>query len=243
MIRCAVCDDDPAAAETLHTWTREYSAELDCAVFRDPLLLRSAIRGGQRFGLYLLDIIMPGLTGVELAREIRSFDKDAVIVFLTGSDAFHRDGYEVEALQYLDKPLDKTKLFRTLDRARQYLGGKKNEPLLVQTKDGIRMLDVAQILYVEAFRHMLTFHLRGGSTIDTLYASLTLEKLAETLCFPPFCMPHRSFIVNMDHVDCVRKFRFYMSGNDAIPIASKQFSRVRQQYADYVLARFPKGDA
>ena len=82
-----------------------------------------------------------------------------------------------------------------------------------------------------------------GTTVDTLYASMTLEKLAEKLRFPPFCMPHRSFIVNMVHIDCVQKFQFCMSNNDAIPIASKQFSRMRQQYADYVLTSFSKEDA
>lgn len=243
MIHCAVCDDDIAVAEMLHALIKEYAAELDCAGFCDPLLLRSAIRSGQRFDLYLLDIVMPGFTGVELAREIRKSDGDAVIVFLTSSDEFRRDGFEVEALQYLDKPVDKAKLYRTFDRALRYIGEKKNQILPVHQKDGFVNLPIDQIVFVESLGHVLTFHMTNGSTVETLYSSMTLEKLIQMLRFPPFCMPHRSFIVNMNHVDCVQKFRFCMSNNDLIPIASKQFSRVRQQYADYVLTRLSKGDA
>ena len=243
MIRCAVCDDDIDVCETLMRMLKEYSTELDCSIFNDPLRLQSAVCSGQRFGLFLLDIVMPGLTGVDLAREIRKSDVDAVIIFLTSSDEFHQEGFEVEALQYMGKPVDKARLFRALDRAMRYIGEKKEDKLLpVQTKDGIRSLTISQISFVESFRHLLTFHLSDGSTVDTLHSSLTLEKLTEALRFPPFCIPHRGFLVNMNHVDCLQKSRFIMTNGKVIPIPEKQFSKVRAQYADYMLARFPKGD-
>ena len=243
MIKCAVCDDDIGLTETLHRMVKEYSSELGCSVFTDPLCLRSAICSGQEFDLYLLDIVMPGLTGVDLAREIRKVDGDAVIIFLTSSNEFHQDGFEVEALQYLEKPVDKASLYRALDRATRYIGEKNNELLPVQTKDGIRTLSISHIIFVESFRHVLTFHLFDGSTIDTLYSSLTLEKLSEALRSPHFCMPHRGFLVNMSHVNCLQKSQFLMTSGKAIPIPEKQFSKVRQQYADYMLTRLSKGDS
>ena len=172
---------------------------------------------------------MPGLTGIDLAREIRKSDGDAVIIFLTNSDEFHRDGFEVEALQYLSKPVDKAKLYRAFDRALHYIGEKETQILPVQQKDGFRNLHIDNIIFVESWGHVLTFHMTDGSTVDALYSWMTLEKLSQMLCLPPFCRPHRSFIVNMNHVDCLRKFQFYMSSKDVIPIASKHFSQVRQQ--------------
>jgi DNA-binding LytR/AlgR family response regulator len=181
---------------------------------------------------------MPGLTGVDLAREIHKADGDCIIIFLTSSDEFHRDAFEVEALQYLDKPVDKTKLYRTLDRAVRYIGDKRAERLPVQTKDGFNNITINQIVYVESFHHVLTFHLRDGSTTQTMDSSLSLGKLTEALLFPPFCVPYRGFIVNLNHVDCLQKFRFSMSTGDVIPIPQKHFSQVRQQYSDYLLTRY-----
>lgn len=243
MIHCAVCDDDTVVAKELYGLIKDYPAQLDCAVFCDPLVLQSAVSGGQRFDLYLLDIVMPGLTGVDLARKIHKADGDCIIIFLTSSDEFHRDAFEVEALQYLDKPVDKTKLYRTLDRAVRYIGEKRAERLPVQTKDGFNNVTINQIVYVESFRHILTFHLRDGSTTQTLDSSLSLEKLTEALCFPNFCVPYRGFIVNMNYVDCLQKFWFSMSTGDVVPIPQKHFSQVRQQYSNYLLTRYTKGDA
>jgi len=243
VIHCAVCDDDIDVCEALQRLLKEYSAELDCSVFHDSLRLRSAFCSGQRFDLYLLDIVMPGLTGIDLAREVRKSDGDAVIIFLTSSNEFHQDGFEVEALQYLEKPVDKAGLYRALNRAMRYIGEKKDELLPVQTKDGIRTLTISQISFVESFRHVLSFHFSDGSTVDTLHSSLTLEKLTEGLRFPPFCMPHRSFFVNMNHVDYLQKSRFIMTNGKVVPIPEKQFSKVRAQYADYMLTRFSGGEA
>ena len=242
MITCAVCDDDATIAETLFGLIRNYSDEFDCTAYTNPLALQAAVRGGQKFGLYILDIVMPGITGIELAREIHEADGESVIIFLTSSDEYHRDAFELEALQYLDKPMDMTKLYRALDRAVRYIGKKKLEFLPIQTKNGIHNIDTNQILYVESSRHILTFHLRDESEVATLDSSLSLERLTGMLHLPPFCVPCRGFIVNMNNVECLQKFMLVMTSGDVIPIPQKQFSKVRKQYSDYVLTRYSKGD-
>lgn len=242
MLHCAVCEDDISAAGVLNSMINEYYVALDCAVFFDPIILLSAVSSGQRFDLYILDIVMPSMTGIELAREIRSIDDDCVIVFLTSTDEFHRDAFQVEALQYLNKPVDKTILYRTLDRALNYIGNKQDVILPIQTKTGIYALSINQIVYVESYRHVLTFYLCNDSAIDTIDSTLSLEKLTASLPFPPFCAPYRGFIVNMNHVECLGKLQFSMSTGAVIPIPQKQFAKVRQQYSDYLLTRYSKGD-
>lgn len=243
MITCAICDDDVTVSDTLFGLIREYSAELDCTAFTSPLELNSKISSGQRFDFYVLDIVMPGLTGIELAREIHTVDGDAVIIFLTSSDEYHRDAFELEALQYLDKPIDKNKLYRALDRAVKYIGENKAECLPVQTKSGFRNIEMKQIVYVESFRHVLTFHLADNSQVTTLDSSLSLEKLLGTLHFPPFCAPYRGFVVNLNHTECLQKYVLVMTTGDQIPIPQKQFTKVRQQYSDYLLTKYTKGNA
>lgn len=241
MLHCAVCDDDKSAAEVLHDMINEYPAELNCDVFLDPTALLSAIRSGKKFDLYILDIIMPELSGVALAHEIRQADDNCVIIFLTSSDEFSRDAFRVEALQYLDKPANRETLFHALDRALRYIGEKNDEILPVLTKTGIHALHSDKIVYAESFRHVITFHLSDGSAVETLDSSLSLQELSEKLRFPPFCTPCRGFIVNYSFVDCLRKLELCMITGAVIPIPQKQFSRVRLQYSDYLLTRYAKG--
>ncbi len=242
MLHCAVCDDDQVVIAALQSMMIEYPAELDCAAFFDPLDLLEEIRNGRKFDLYILDIVMPQMTGIDLAREIRKTDSDCGIIFLTTSDEFHSDAFDVEALQYLNKPADKTALYHAIDRALRYLGNQKEEVLPLQTKNGIYALVIDRIVYVESYKHTLCFHLKDGSKIDTLDSSLALKKLLETLRFPPFCTPYRGFIVNLNYVDCLSKLQFSMTTGALIPIPQKQFSKVRRQYSDYLLTRYAKGE-
>lgn len=242
IFRCAVCDDEKSASESIHGIINEYPVELGCEVFSDPLDLLSVVQKGRRFDLFILDIVMPGMTGVELAREIRNLDSDCVIIFLTSSDEFHKDAFGVEALQYLDKPANKEDLYHVLDRALRYIGDKCNNILPIQTKSSIYALRINDIVYVESFRHVLTFHLCDGRVINTLDSSLTLNELVQSMCFPPFCVPCRGFIINLNYVDCLSKLQFNLITGTVIPIPQKQFSRVRQQYSDYLLTRYTKGE-
>lgn len=243
MINCAICDDDVAVTKLLNILISEYSAEFECTTFNDPLILSELVHGGKTFDLYVLDIVMPAISGIYLAREIRDFDKDCPIIFLSSSDEFHRDAYDVEALQYLDKPVDKAKLFHTLDRVLKYIGENKTTLLPIQTKEGIRAIDINHIIFVESFRHVLTFHLHDKSKIESLDSSLSLEALTQKLAHPKFCVPYRGFIVNMDQADYLEKYQFSMITGDIIPVPQKQYAKVRQQYSDYLLTRISKGDS
>jgi DNA-binding LytR/AlgR family response regulator len=242
MLRCVLCDDDNTAGDTLRGFLKEYSVPLACTVFSDPLRLLTALRSGQKYELYILDIVMPAMTGIDLAREIRNVDEGAALIFITGSDDFHKEAYGVDALSYIEKPLEKDKLFRSLDRAMRYLGEKRDVILPVETKSGLQALNINRIVYVESYRHVLNFHMSDGSTVETLSSSIPLNQLMQSLPFPPFCSPYRGFIVNFDFVSCLGKLQLTMLQGSVIPIPQKQFSKVRRQYSDYLLTRYSRGE-
>jgi len=242
MLHCAICDDNPDSAEALRVLIKEYSEELCCDVFFDADSVLKAQQDGAKFDLYILDIIMPEFSGIDLAREIRKHDENGIIIFLSSSNEFYKEAFAVEALQYLSKPVDKDQLFRTLDRALIYKEGNKTEPLPIRTKAGLHSVCVDQIVYVESFRHVITFYLENKREIHTLDSSISLKELLEVLSFPPFYSPHRGFIVNLAYVNCLEKQHFLMTTGATIPIPQKQFSKVRQQYSDYLLLRCNKGE-
>ena len=115
----AICDDQAGELELLsallETWQQERRTPLRWRAFRSAgQLLEAAQR--ERFTLYLLDVMMPGMDGLEAAQEIRCFDAAADIVFLTSSPGFAYESYSVRALEYLLKPITPRLLFPLLDR-------------------------------------------------------------------------------------------------------------------------------
>ena len=115
----AVCDDQTEElkdlTELLGAWETDRGTPVRVKSFRSAAALLDAARH-ERFTLYLLDIMMPGLNGMDAAREIRGFDKAADIIFLTSSPGFAYDSYSVKALEYLLKPIRTKTLYPILDR-------------------------------------------------------------------------------------------------------------------------------
>ena len=118
----AICDDDPRQLHTIgkliHTYfhTRSDSSwNVASFLSGDALLAQSHARNG--FDLYLLDILMPGLNGIETGRQLRETGDGGEIIYLTSSNDFASESYDVRAFFYLLKPVDKQRLFQVLDRA------------------------------------------------------------------------------------------------------------------------------
>ena len=110
MIRICVLDDDPVALDkineilTEYLSTRKVSFDIDQYQCGDDLL-KAVFTNHKSYQIYFLDILMPGITGIEAAKEIRKLDKSAHIIFLTSSSEYALDGYAVRAYDYLQKPL------------------------------------------------------------------------------------------------------------------------------------------
>lgn len=244
MINLTICDDDINTANYISCLTKNYSIanshDIDCHVFNNPFDLINLIEKNRLFDIYILDIIMPGMTGVRLAEEIRIKDPHGIIIFLTNSDEFCKEAFSVEAIQYLIKPVDTKKYAATLARALLYLNNCKAKTFPVQTKNGIRQVAEDNIVYIESFGHKLIFHMNDGEVFNTINSSLTLTKLSEALSFPPFFSPYRGFLVNYNYVDCVNKSNIFMITGDEIPIPLKQSGKVRQQYSEYLLTKYNK---
>ena len=118
--RMAICDDISEALDTAESMARDWATlrgqALDIDRFSSAPDFFADYENG-RYDILLLDIEMGAVNGVELARRVRKGDPDVQIVFLTGYTDYIADGYDVEALNYLLKPVDRAKLFGVLDRA------------------------------------------------------------------------------------------------------------------------------
>lgn len=121
MIKAAFCDDDPLMVDEISSLFNQYCAErnqkITYMVFESPLELLAETEKGTHFDILLLDVIMPGQNGMNVAREIRQHDHTVKIIFLTSSSEFAVESYAVDAFFYHVKPIEAEAFCRLMDSA------------------------------------------------------------------------------------------------------------------------------
>lgn len=192
-----------------------------------------------QFDLLLLDIIMPGVTGMEAAKELRKSNCDIPIIFLTSSREYAVESYRVSAEDYILKPVQKDELFPVLDK--QLVRFAQDEAYLtLKTGNGIVKLFFSQILYVEVINRSLHFVLTNGDVRQTYGYLNDYENFL--LSDPNFYKPHRSYIVNMRQVTELNKNGFNTVLGKTIPIARDAFTKSKAAYMKYLLSSNKRGD-
>ena len=194
----AICDDQAGDLSALTGLLMRWLDERDKTAmhfrrFRSGEELLEAA-AAERFTLYLLDVLMPGIDGLDAAREIRKIDDTAEIVFLTSSPGFAYESYSVHALDYLLKPVSAEKLFPLLDRL-ALREQKPEEGLTLKVGTTLTRVLFSHLVYVEVNGKHLYFNLADGSVLE-VYGSLS-EYEAQLLSRSEFRHIHRSYIVNM----------------------------------------------
>lgn len=158
----AICDDDAWHVQRIVHFVQEYlrlhrelSGQIHTFQRGQELLYQAEETGG--FDLYLLDIIMPELNGIQTGQQLRELGNGGEIIYLTISPDYAIDSYSVHAFYYLLKPLDRDRLFDVLDAAVEKLDSRRDKAILVTTKDGPRRILLDQILYVERVGRSLRY--------------------------------------------------------------------------------------
>lgn len=241
MLQIAICDDQPLELETVVSYTKEYIEAnlMDASIlqFTHPDTLLAACET-TRFHLYVLDIVMPMVTGIEVGREIRRIDREAQIIYATSEPSFALEAYTANPVNYLIKPIDKTQFFDSLALAISKLDLAEESTLMVKTKDGLRVVPLFTIVGCEYAGRAAQYTLADGETITTrtLQESFA-EHIAPLLQDKHFLQPHNAFVLNMRWVERFSKEGFIMKGGAVVPISAKQYSAVREAYMDYLLEK------
>jgi len=175
---------------------------------------------GFEFDLVLLDIKMGGMDGMEAAKRMRAMGIGSPVVFLTGVKENVFDAFEVDAVDYLLKPVDKDRLFRALRKA---FGKNENRVLTVKRGYDIKKVDLREVVYIEAINRKLYLHTKNG--VLDYYEKL--DKIAGQLG-DGFFRPHRSYVVNMEHVKGLDGNAAIMDNGDAVPVAKARKSGFKE---------------
>lgn len=241
MLRIAVCDDQPRELDIIGEYITEYlgahTLEAEVKEFSHPDAMLTAIEV-ESFHLYILDIVMPMVSGLELGKEIRRLDREAQIIYATTEPQFALQAYAASPINYLVKPIHKEQLFDTLTLAVSKADIAEEQTFTVKTSDGLRVIKLAEIVCCEYRNHAVIFSLKSGEEL----LSRTVRESFSEYCAPilrdsHFLQCHSSFVVNMRRVECFAKDSFVLYGEKAVPIAAKQYAAVRDDYMDYLMAK------
>ncbi len=243
MIRIAICDDIASELENIHDMVLQFTKktpETDFYVrcYHSAYDLLTAVENGSRFEIYLLDIVMPQISGIDIGESIRKKDDLAVIIYLTSSQEYALESYSVFAFQYLVKPVPGPALIAVLKKALLKIGLENSQIFPIKTKEGISAVHYNEILYVEYKSHSLLFYLSDGSTLGTVSTREPFEcAVKELLADNRFVRPHASFVVNMSHVRAITGKEFVMTSRACVAISQKNYKEVKNQYIDYLLEK------
>lgn len=226
----AVCDDKKEELDIvlslLDQWQAEHGITLRRKAFQSAVELAETARQ-ERFTLYLLDVMMPGMDGMECARELRRFDDAAEIVFLSTSPGFAYESYGVRALNYLLKPVRRERLFPLLDLL--FLQEQRlQDALTLKTGTTIVRVPYAHISYVEVIGKHVYFHLTDRDVREVVGSLKDFE--AELLAHPEFMRVHRSYIVNMLQAEELSSAGVRTFQGDFLPVSRLSYPQLQKDY-------------
>lgn len=226
----AICDDLSEeldrVSELLEKWKSDKKAPLRYRCFSSAMALLDAA-GEERFDLYLLDIMMPGMSGIDAAAEIRLRDEAADIVFLTTSPGFAYESYGVRALDYLLKPVQKERLYPILDKL-LLREQKPTEGLTVKCGTTFVRVLFSQLSYVEVSGKHLYFNMVDG-TAHEVFGTLR-EFEPQLLQRQEFVRCHRAYIVNLLQAAELSAAGIRTFSGKTLPVSRGLYKEVQNKY-------------
>lgn len=215
--KIAICDDEQNQIEYLTSmvdkWANKNRHIVEIKPYSSAKSFLFDYCNEKDFDILLLDIEMPEMNGVELAKAVRKENSTVQIIFITGYYEYFSDGFDVSALHYLIKPADERKLMPVLDRAVNNLNYRQRSVLL-SSPDGDIKVSLADVQYIESQNVYIEVH-----TVKGVYRSrISLAKFAEQLD-ETFIKVHRSYIVGLKYVKMISRTNITMVNGDTVPIA------------------------
>lgn len=234
-MRIAICDDDRQELARLSGLLAEYQVSrginCDCRTFHNSTDFLCDVKGGE-YDLVLLDVLMPGVSGIEAAQELRERDKNVKLIFISSSPEFAVESYSVGAYHYLLKPTDAEVLFGLLDRVRNEIFTEDGQGIVLKNREGVIWVSFAGLEYVEVINKTVSFHLADGAVYEVTATLADFEE--KLLSRPEFLKPHRSYLINLGYIKAVNGNCVVTKNEHNIPVSRKRRNEVRDVWMGYL---------
>lgn len=231
MLSIAVCDDDLLDCANMAKRIKDILAEEGTdAVVRQFQRGSDLLAAPESFDIIFLDIMMQGLDGMKAAKLLRERAFDRILIFLSASREYVFEAYDVEAFQYLVKPVGQRKLREVLKRAAGKLREQTSDCIIIRQERTRKKLFLQEICYFEIRGRVITVH--GTEGIFDYYGQIgTLER---ELQGKGFFRCHKSFLVNLRYVDNYNRQEIVLDTGERIAVAKRRYEAFCQEILEYM---------
>lgn len=225
-MKIAICDDCREDIQQVKAFLQGHDVRI---YFQARELLADVEEKQLHFDLYLLDIyIEDSMNGIELAKRLRSMDADAVLCFVSTSNDFYREAYDLYAVQYLLKPVQEKEVSRLLERVSGSIVREREQRLSFKWKGGAGKIPYGKILYISSSGHTLFIYCKDGTVQE---CNGRLDEMEYKIRSGMFCRCHQSFLVNLYYVESISGKDLIIGGN-RIPISRRYYEQVKNRYQE-----------
>ena len=233
MYRVAICDDEATSLQINEALTAqvltECGIEYETVCFTDmESMIKSLSDKNADYDVLLCDILAVGMNGIEAAKELRRLGGSVSIIFISSTAEYALEGYQVDALRYLQKPIQVEKLKEALLSAYK-MKDNKGDTLTFQVGDKLYKIPFGEIEYLES---------QGRETIvstinEQISVHMKFSDMEQLLPEESFVRCHRSYIINMNYVKDLARYRFLTKRGVEIPVSQLQYVDVKKKFMEF----------
>ncbi|MDO4340792.1 MAG: LytTR family DNA-binding domain-containing protein [Eubacteriales bacterium] len=230
-MKLAIVEDEKIYVDKLRRYLEKYQKEsgfeIQSVWFSDGSEIAEDYAGD--CDIILMDIQMKFMDGISAARKIREMDQEVIIMFITNMTQYAICGYEVEALDYMVKPVEYFSFSQKLGRAIERLKKRERNFISIPIETGMKKLDIAEIYYVESCGHNLIYYTQNGNFVSRG----TVKDLEEIILPYGFFRSNKGFLVNMRHVEGIQD-GFCSIHGEQVPVSRAKRKAFMNALTDYV---------
>ena len=235
VLKIAICDDEKefcdSAERMLKLYMEEKGVSFQADTFGVPSDLADMTEKGTIYDVYLLDIYMPGVTGMSIATELRNRDIKSPIIFLTSSTDHALEAFGVDATHYLLKPYTKDSFYVGMDKAMQSIASHKNDSVILKVDNDYRSILVSKLIYCEAEDKYQRLYLENGERLLVRISGMELYKLLSE--FDSFYHCGRAHIINLNHISRVTQSGAVFKNDIQLNLPHTVLAGLRSAFFDY----------
>ena len=232
MYRVVICDDEATSLQINQILTEqvleEEGIEFEITTFEDMRVMTEALSDEHaEYDILLCDILAVGMTGIEAAKELRRLGEKLPIVFISSTAEYALDGYSVNALRYLQKPINIEKLREALKEGYQL--SQPTDVLKFQVADRFYRIPFSEIEYLES---------QGRDTDiitseETISVHMKFSDMEKKLPADMFLRCHRSYIINLAQTKDLARYRFLTKSGAEIPVSQLQYNETKRKFIKF----------
>lgn len=214
----------------LDQYSKEKNVKFDIQTFEngDSFLMRFK----SQYDFIILDINLSAMNGIDVARTIREKDEEVIIMFATNLAKYATRGYEVDAIDFVLKPLTYASFYLRLEKVMKKLYKKNDYFIVVPSDGGFNKISINEVLYIEVIAHDIIFHLSNGQELMT---SGTLKKYEEQLKKYWFIRCNSCYLVNASKIKRVEKLEIQLVNDEVVAISHPKKKLFMETFRKYVL--------